>query len=216
MTGSYWRLLTGFSLIFIVPMLLAPGLLRAQDVVADRSEAPTLALSPRAAPILPGQLPLLPTVPSHYPLPPGTIALQQIVRTAGIIFAGRVTSVGRAIPSSGLSSSATAVTFQVDHGIRGAASGQSLTIHEWSGLWASGERYRVGERVLLFLYSPGRLGLSSPVGRAMGRFAIDPRDRIIMSAQHAAVLASDPILGGKTLVPYVDFAQAVRLAGGGE
>jgi len=98
--------------------------------------------------------------------------------------------------------------------MRGAAPGQSLTIHEWAGLWSSGERYRVGERVLLFLYSPGKLGLTSPVAGAMGRFAIDSRGRIVISAQHLAALGS--VLGGKAVVPYGDFVEAVRRSSGEE
>ena len=100
--------------------------------------------------------------------------------------------------------------------MRGASAGQSLTIHEWAGLWSGGERYRVGERVLLFLYSPGKLGLTSPVAGSLGRFAIDSRGRIVMSAQHVAALAAEPVLGGKTVVPYADFALAVRRSGGEE
>jgi hypothetical protein len=141
---------------------------------------------------------------------PGTGILPQLVRVAGIIFSGRVTSIGRARSSHGQAPASTTITFQVEHGMRGAAAGHSLTIHEWAGLWASGERYRVGERVLLFLYAPSRLGLTSPVAGLMGRFAMDSEGRIIMSPQHVATLAADPILGGRTAVPYADFLQAVR------
>ncbi len=94
--------------------------------------------------------------------------------------------------------------------MRGAAPGQNLTIHEWAGLWPRGERYHVGERVLVFLYSPGKLGLTSPVAGGLGRFAMDSQGRIRISGQHVAALAADPILGGKTVVPYAEFAQAVR------
>ncbi|MGA7930571.1 MAG: hypothetical protein WCA20_31815 [Candidatus Sulfotelmatobacter sp.] len=61
--------------------------------------------------------------------------------------------------------------------MRGTSPGQSLTIQEWAGLWTSGERDRVGERVLLFLYSPSKSGLTSPVAGAMGRFAMDSQGR---------------------------------------
>jgi hypothetical protein len=96
--------------------------------------------------------------------------------------------------------------------MRGTTPGASLTIREWAGLWTSGERYRVGERVLLFLYSPSKLGLTSPVAGALGRFGMDSQGRIVMNAQHAATLAADPILGGKTVVSYAVFTQAVRRA----
>jgi hypothetical protein len=79
-------------------------------------------------------------------------------------------------------------------------------------LWSDGERYRVGERVLLFLYSPSKLGLTSPVAGAMGRFAMDSRGMIALSQQHVATLAANPILGGKTVVSYADFARAVQVS----
>jgi hypothetical protein len=139
---------------------------------------------------------------------------QQLVRAAGIIFSGRVTYVGHG-DARGASSvrpepASTTVTFQVEQAMRGAAARQNLTIHEWAGLWARGERYRVGDRVLLFLYSPSKLGLTSPVAGAVGRFALDGQGRIVMSAQQMAAFASNPIAGGKTVVSYADFALALR------
>lgn len=215
MTGrSCWRLLAAFSLMF-----LAPTFLRGQDAAADRSpvRAPAVApmlnptLSPLhlSSPIAPVWIPP-PSLPRRYPDVPQQPVFPQLVRAAGIIFSGRVTSIGRALSYSGQAPASTTVTFQVEHAMRGASSGQSLTIHEWAGLWTSGERYRVGERVLLFLYAPSKLGLTSPVAGTMGRFAVDSQGRVMMSAQHAATLAADPILGGKILVPYADFVQAVQ------
>jgi hypothetical protein len=101
----------------------------------------------------------------------------------------------------------------VEHGIRGIAAGELLTIHEWAGLWTSGERYHVGESVLLFLYPPGKLGLTSPVAGAMGRFALDSQGRVLLTGLHSANLRADPIVGGKTVISYADFALAVRRSG---
>ncbi|MFZ0773216.1 MAG: hypothetical protein WCA49_03010 [Candidatus Sulfotelmatobacter sp.] len=240
MTGMGWRLLAAFSLIFVA------ALLRGQDVAYDRSSGLTPTLAPsRYSPITEPVPPPEPVdVPLRYPVAPGSIALpqmvfpqivfRQIVRSAGIIFAGRVISVGRdagrvertAATPFGQGAASTAVTFRVEHAIRGSSAGHNLTIHEWSGLWTSDERYRVGERVLLFLYSPSRLGLTSPVAGLMGRFAINPQGQIVMNAQNAASLAADPwlsgkmlsgkVLSGKTIVPYADFLEAVRRAGGEE
>jgi len=53
------------------------------------------------------------------------------------------------------------VTFHIESGLRGATAGRNLTINEWIGLWSSGQRYAVGERVLLFLYPKSKLGLTS-------------------------------------------------------
>lgn len=100
--------------------------------------------------------------------------------------------------------------------MRGTSAGEILTIQEWAGRWAGGERYRIGERVLLFLYAPSKLGLTSTVAGAMGRFAVDSQGRIVMSPQHIANLVSEPFLRGKTVVPYADFALAVQRSTGGE
>jgi hypothetical protein len=209
MTGICWRLLAVFSLIFV-----APTFLRGQAAAADHAPAIARILTTGPAPwthlpIAPVWIPP-PRVSRPAPVAPGTTIFPQLVRTAGIIFSGRVTSIGRTPSSSGLRQASTTVTFAVERALRGASPGQNLTIHEWAGLWARGERYRVGERVLLFLYSPSTLGLTSPVAGAIGRFAMDPRGRIVIGAQQAAILAADPLLRGKAVVAYPEFARAVR------
>ncbi len=221
MAASCWRLLAAFLLIFAAPMLL-----RGQDGAADRSSAripdPASKPSPSySVPTEPVWTTPSPNLPLRYPGAPGAgvfpePVFRQLVRAAGIIFSGRVTSLGQSVSSSRPDPAATVVTFQVEHGIRGTLPGQNLTIHEWAGLRLNGERYRVGERVLLFLYSPSKLGLTSPVAGAMGRFAINSQGQIVMSVQHGAALAGDPILGGKTVVPYATFALAVRRSSGKE
>jgi len=166
-------------------------------------------------PIAPVWISRSPNLPLRYPGNPRAsdfrqLVFRQLVRTAGIIFSGRVVSIGHSASSSSADPTSTAVTFQVEHAFRGTSPGQNLTIHEWDGPWTSGEPYRVGERVLLFLYSPSRLGLTSPVAGAMGKFAMDSQGQIVMTAQHVAAFAGDPILGGKTVVSYADLALAVR------
>jgi hypothetical protein len=66
--------------------------------------------------------------------------------------------------------------------------------------------------VLLFLYPPSKLGLTSCVGGTIGRFAIDPWGRVLLSAQHLAAFRADPVLGGKSRLRFSDFALAVRRA----
>jgi hypothetical protein len=222
MTGR-WRLLAIFLLIFVA-LLVAPASLTGQDVAGDRLPNVT----PPVVPVLPNLLPLPypspiapvgippPSLPRPNPIAPGATGFRSLVRAAGIIFSGRVTFIGRATSSSGPNPVSTTVTFQVEHAMRGVSLGQMLTIHEWGGLWTKGERYYVGESVLLFLYSPGRLGLTSPVAGTLGRFAIDSQGRIVMSAQHIATWAADPILGGRTVVSYPDFTLAVRRSSGEE
>ena len=222
MTGrGCWRLLATFALTFVASILVAPTLLRGQDSAADRSPvgAPTVApvlardlTLPRYSwPIAPVSI-SPPSLPRHYPVVPQPPVLQQLVRAAGIIFSGRVTSIRGAPASPGPAPASTTVTFQVEHAMRGTSPGESLTIREWAGLWSSGERYRVGEHVLLFLYAPSKLGLTSPVAGAMGKFAMDSHGRIVMDARHVIALATDPIVGGKTVVSYSSFIQAVRRA----
>jgi hypothetical protein len=51
--------------------------------------------------------------------------------------------------------------------------------------------------VLLFLYSPSKLGLTSPVAGGIGKFAVDAQGRIVMNAVQAATVAVDAGIGGK-------------------
>jgi hypothetical protein len=128
-----------------------------------------------------------------------------------LIFSGTVKRVaGR--PASGSAVETVEVTFHVDNAIRGTTAGEDLTISQWIGLWTSGQRYRVGERVLLFLYPPSKLGLTSSVAGKMGRFNLDPRGRVLLSAHHLSAFRDDPYLGGKPRVRFSDFALAVRRA----
>jgi hypothetical protein len=95
-----------------------------------------------------------------------------------MVFAGTVIKVEHF--SSTNAPGVTKVSFRVETAIRGTRRGQILKINEWEGLWNSGERYQVGERVLLFLYPKSRLGLTSPVGGALGRYRFDDAGRVLM------------------------------------
>ena len=106
--------------------------------------------------------------------------LPALSRSSGYIFSGTVVKVERIAPRRRDAVAVMRVIFHVDTAIRGVSRGQKLVIREWAGLWQSGERYRAGERVLLFLYPPSKLGLTSPVGGAMGRFRINPGGRIVV------------------------------------
>ena len=162
-----------------------------------------------------------PTRPRPVPRPPGTIGLPEIARAAGIIFSGTVTSISRVSASGGSDSRSdvpqvVAVTFRVEHSFRGTTAGQNLTVSQWIGLWTSGQRYRVRERVLLFLYPPSKLGLTSCVGGTMGRFVVDPLGHVVLSEQHLTAFGADPALRGKSRVSMRDFSEAVRRARGEE
>lgn len=106
--------------------------------------------------------------------------LQILTRGAGTIFSGTVTSVRRLAATKPNELETIEISFRVEQAVRGAQRGQALTIREWAGLWATGESYRPGERVFLFLYPRSRLGLTSPVGGSQGRFAVDVQGRVLL------------------------------------
>jgi hypothetical protein len=146
------------------------------------------------------------------PITPGAFGFPLIARAAGTIFSGTVRSITRRPATRGQAVETVAITFHIENAIRGVTPGEDLTISQWIGLWSGGQRYRVGERVLLFLYPPSKLGLTSCVAGGIGRFAVDPGGRVLLSAQHLTAFRSDPVLGGKARVRFSDFALAVRRA----
>jgi hypothetical protein len=160
---------------------------------------------------IPRRIPRVPIRRPPFPIGPGTTVLSEVTQAAGTIFSGTVKSVAGGRGTSGQSLGTMAITFHVEHAIRGVTAGQDLTIHEWLGLWTSGQRYRVGERVLLFLFPPSRLGLTSPVGGSIGRFGVDPAGRVIIGP-HLGALETEPVLAGRSRVDYEEFVRAVRRA----
>lgn len=113
--------------------------------------------------------------------------LSSLARKSGYIFSGTVKAVERVTPASASSVAVMRITFQVEKGYVGVRSGQELVIQECAGLWQSGESYRRGEKVLLFLYPPSKLGLTSPVRGMGGRFAVDPGGGIIVQPDRGSI-----------------------------
>ena len=138
-----------------------------------------------------------------------------LIRSSGYIFAGTVRSVERVAPK-GKGVAIVLISFHVDQAMRGVRTGQTLAIREWAGLWESGERYRPGERVLLFLYPPSKLGLTSPVAGPMGRFRIGPDGRVIFDPGGIGVPVRPPRLlnrfQGRTWFSPRDLVRFFRLA----
>ena len=168
-----------------------------------------------ASPDLPARLP----IPRPFPLPPPvapTFGFPQLSRAAGTIFSGRVISISRAPLAAKPAVEVVAITFHVENSIRGAIPGENLTIYQWMGAWSGGQRYRVGERLLVFLYPPSKLGLTSTVAGPLGRFALDAQGRVLLSGQQLSAFQRDPVLGGKSLVGIGDFARAVQRTRGEE
>jgi hypothetical protein len=131
---------------------------------------------------------------------------------AGTIFSGTVTKIERGPASGGTAVATVSITFQIEHPLHGVVAGDRITILEWLGLWSSGQRYVLGQRVLLFLYPPSKLGLTSSVGGTIGQFRFDHAGRILLSDVQMAVFRSDPLLNGRSQIAFKDFAHALNQA----
>ena len=119
---------------------------------------------------------------------------RQMSRRAGMIFTGTVLSVAaptaavdRVVPGA---TPAVQLSFRVDEAIAGVDRGQILTIHEWAGAWSMHRPMRKGQRILIFLYPPSRLGFTSPVGGSLGQVALDSSGKSASSAQPRFAKAS--------------------------
>lgn len=197
-------------LLAISTLILAPSLMRGQSGPAKATPELAIPLTPESVPAPTSNL------RRRLSIAPTGTGLDLLSRSASTIFSGTVTEVARHPATSGQAVETVRITFHVDNAIRGATPGQSLTISQWIGLWSGSQRYRVGERVLLFLYPPSKLGLTSCVAGGIGRFTIDRWGRVLLSAQHLSAFRADPVVGGKSRVRFGDFASAVRRASGEE
>lgn len=120
--------------------------------------------------------------------------LRPLARDAGIIVSGTVQMIEPLASAAPGDIGLVRITFLVKEALRGATAGKALTFREWDGLWASGDRYRVGERLLLFLYSPsGDLGLTSTVAGTRGRISL--ANSPLSIAAVALQIADDPSRG---------------------
>ena len=83
--------------------------------------------------------------------------LVDLASRAAVIFTGQVLAI---TPSAGV----VDIRFQIDTPIRNCPQNGNYVVREWAGLWtAHPNRYRVGQRVLLFLAARGVAGMSAPV-----------------------------------------------------
>jgi hypothetical protein len=200
MHGRSCACLLAISLLILAPVVMSGQSGRVDEPAEYTIHFPTYATPPARSDL-------------RRPVPvTGTISLPVIARAAGTIFSGTVTSIERRPATRSQAVESVVIAFHVENAIRGATPGENLRISQWIGLWSGGQRYRIGERVLLFLYPPSKLGLTSCVAAGMGRFTIDPGGRVLLSAQHLSAFRSDPVLGGKSRVRFGDFALAVRRA----
>lgn len=98
------------------------------------------------------------------------------VRAAGMVFAGTLLSVEASKQSPVLP--VVQLKFRVDRAIAGVRAGQVLTIREWTGAVSTRPAVRPGQHVLLLLYPPSWLGLTSPVGGISGQIVLDANGQI--------------------------------------
>jgi hypothetical protein len=107
-------------------------------------------------------------------------SLSPLLRDSALIFSGTVIQVEHRNSDSSSALATTSILFRVNQAIRGVQRGQIVEVREWGGHWQSGERYHPGERVLLFLYPPSKLGLTSPVGHRSGRFPVTSAGHVLL------------------------------------
>jgi|HubBroStandDraft_4_1064222.scaffolds.fasta_scaffold143250_2 hypothetical protein len=169
--------------------------------------------------LLPGSC--LPSLAGERAAPSGTPtipSLHNLVTRSGSAFAGTVKTVEQIKPHHKDTVGVMRITFLVQKGYLGVRTGQVVTIHEWAGLWQAGERYRPGERVVLFLYPPSKLGLTSPMPN--GRFPVDSGGQIVLPPPHQSPVISpnrgrlpgSAELPGSLRINLEDFEQALRWA----
>lgn len=122
--------------------------------------------------------PSSPAAMADPPAPPAQSIIQpadaDLSAHAAVIFRGTVVSV-EPVPTPPDGVGTMRVRFRVDEGFRGVQADQLFTLTEWQGLWTAGDRYRVGEPLLLYLYAPApSSGLASPVSGYAGRISLAP------------------------------------------
>jgi hypothetical protein len=94
-------------------------------------------------------------------------ALRSLASRAAVVFAGQVQTIER-------KGGVVEVVFRVDQVMQGDV-GATYTLREWGGLWSAGEqRYRVGQRAMMFLHAGSVGGLSSPVDGMEGVVPVVP------------------------------------------
>jgi hypothetical protein len=119
---------------------------------------------------------------------------------------------------------AVELRFRIDGPIAGVQLGQVLTIHEWIGASSRQPTLRAGERVLIFLYPPSRLGLTSPVDGPQGQIRLDSSGQNVPRPPAPALLPSHGAQSknspsafhatAATLVPISQLERAIRGARG--
>ena len=147
--------------------------------------------------------------------------LRSLTKPAGMILAGTVVDARRSPVTQPHTLPTVEITFRVEQAIRGVGRQHTLTFREWAGLWSDGDRYRPGERCVLFLYPASRLGLTSLVHGPAGKFVVDDAGQVFLGgfrasqlpgAKRIALSAADMASRTSDRVSLRDFTSAIRQA----
>jgi hypothetical protein len=102
--------------------------------------------------------------------------LRNLAARSGVVFVGQVVRIEH-------KTGTVEVTFQVQQPVLGAV-GAAYTLREWGGLWTGGrQRYRLGQRSMMFLHATNGTGLSSPVDGMAGMVPV-----VVQGADAGALL----------------------------
>ncbi len=108
---------------------------------------------------------------------------KQMSRASGMIFAGKILAIEPLPPSAKRPLPLTMVSVRVKHAIAGVQQGQVVKFREWASASSIHRSLRIGQHVLLFLYPPGKLGLTSPANGAAGVLALDAAGKNLAGVQ---------------------------------
>ncbi len=119
-------------------------------------------------------------------------ALHYMSDQAGVVFLGEVIAIRHREGDNG-ASGVVEIEFRVDQAVRGCTAGSTYVLREWAGLWSGGDqRYRIGQRLLMLLHTPGPAGVTSPVGGMAG--AIPIRGSVsVLRATDASTTTAPPV-----------------------
>jgi hypothetical protein len=124
-----------------------------------------------------------------------TAALGNLSARAATVFVGQVTAIRR-------EAGVVDVEFRVDTQVVGKP-GATYTLREWAGMWPPGmQRYRVGERALVFLHGASSAGLSSAVDGGEGVVPVmaDADGTVLLDVRRLATrvqrLVGEPLVDG--------------------
>lgn len=163
---------------------------------------------------------------------PSPMNLERLVREAGMIFGGKVINVKTGEQYTSMRLYATEYTFLVTEQLYGVR-GDTVRIRQYGGE-ADGRkfyppgvpRFEEGEEVIVFMYSPSRVGMTSSVGKEQGKFMIQNGDSgtgpwvvnsmdnqgLFHRLKHPELLADQSWLEGPITgrVPYNKFVNTLR------